>query len=184
MAYNFSDFKKGLGEVESWLTKEYSGIRTGRATPSILDQVKVSAYGDSPMPINQVASVVTEGARSLRIVPWDLSLNKAIEKAINDSDLGLSVSVDEKGIRVNFPELTSERRQTLVKLAKQKLEEARISMRKERDQVWADIQEKEKEGTVTEDEKFRLKTEMQKIADESSKKLQDLADRKELEVMS
>jgi len=184
MAYNFSEFKKGLADVEAWLTKEYAAIRTGRATPSILDHVMVTAYDSSAMPINQVASVMTEGPRSLRIVPWDIQLNKPIEKAINDSDLGLSVAVDEKGVRVTFPELTADRRQSLVKLAKQKLEESRISMRKERDRVWDDIQEQEETGTVTEDEKFRLKTEMQKLADETGKKLQDHADRKEQEMMN
>lgn len=184
MAYNFSEFKKGLSEVETWLTKEYSAIRTGRATPSILDGVAVAAYDSNPMPINQLASITTEGPRSLRIVPWDMGLNKSIEKAINDSNLGLSVAVDDKGVRVNFPELTSERRQSLTKLSKQKLEDARISMRKERDRVWDDIQKQEKAGTVTEDEKFRLKNEMQKIADETGKKLQDLADRKEQELMN
>ncbi len=183
MAYNFSEFKKGLAEVENWLAREYSAIRTGRATPSILDHVMVNNY-ETMMPINQVASITTEGPRSLRVVPWDAGVNKAIEKAINDSDLGLSVAVDEKGVRVTFPELTSERRQSLVKLAKQKLEDARVSLRKERDQVWNDIQEQEKTGTLTEDEKFRLKNEMQKLADETGKKLQALADRKEQEMMN
>jgi len=158
-------------------------LRTGRATPSILDHVMVSSYGDM-MPVNQVASIATEGPRNLRIVPWDNTLNKVIEKAINDSDLGLSVSVDEKGVRVLFPELTSERRAGLIKLSKQKLEDARISVRMERDKVWDDIQEKEKDGILTEDEKFRLKDEMQKIVDEAGKRLQILTDKKELEMNS
>lgn len=183
MAYNFADYKKKLGEVESWLSKEYASIRTGRATPSILDHVMVESYG-SKMPINQLASVTTEGARSLRIVPWDMAVNKSIEKAIADSNLGLSVAVDEKGVRVNFPELTSDRRQSLVKLAKQKLEDARITLRKERDTAWNAIQAKEEEGGMGEDEKFRLKAEMQKIADECSKKLQTLAEKKEQEVLN
>ena len=183
MAYNFSEFKKSLIEVESWLGKEYSAVRTGRATPSILDHVVVSSYGNM-MPINQLASIVTEGPRSLRIVPWEQSLNKAIEKAIVDSNLGLSVSLDEKGVRVMFPELTTERRQALIKLTKQKLEDARISLRKGRDQVWDDIQKKEETGALTEDEKFRLKAEMQKLADETGKKLQNFAERKEQEMMN
>lgn len=183
MAYNFSELKKGLGEVEVWLSKEYAAIRTGRATPSILDHVLVSSYG-SMMPINQVASITSEGPRGLRVVPWDTTVNKAIEKAIVDADLGLSVSMDEKGVRVLFPELTAERRQSLIKLAKQKLEDARVSLRKVRDQVWNDIQEKENAGTITEDEKFRLKTEMQKTVDETNKKLQAFEERKEQEMMS
>lgn len=183
MAYNFSEFKKALGDVEAWLAKEYSAIRTGRATPSILDHVKVSSY-DNLMPISQLASIATEGPRSLRIVPWDLSVNKAIEKAINESDLGLGVAVDDKGVRVTFPELTAERRQQMVKLSKQKLEDARISLRKARDEVWNDIQQKEKDGELTEDDKFRLKTEMQKLVDDAGGKLEALAERKEQEMMS
>jgi ribosome recycling factor len=137
---------------------------------------------DSLMPISQVASITTEGPKSLRVVPWDTSVNKAIEKAIIESNLGLSVAMDEKGVRVMFPDLTVERRQSLVKLAKQKLEDARISLRKERDLTWDDIQKKEEDGSVTEDEKFRLKTEMQKIVDETGKRLQDMADKKEQEM--
>ncbi len=182
MAYNFSEFKKSLAEVEAWLAKEYSTIRTGRATPSILDHVMVNNY-ETMMPINQVASIATEGARSLRIVPWDTGVIKAIEKAINDSDLGLSVAVDDKGVRVTFPELTSERRQSLVKIVKQKLEDARISVRKAREEVWGDIQAQEKDGTVTEDEKFRLKNDMQKLVDETGIKLEGLSDKKEQEMM-
>lgn len=181
MAYNFSDLKKRVKNVEDWLTKEYGGIRTGRATPSILDNVKIMSY-DNMMPISQVASITTEGPKSLRVVPWDTSVNKAIEKAIVESNLGLSVVMDEKGVRVMFPDLTVERRQSLVKLAKQKLEDARISLRKERDMTWDDIQKREEDGAVTEDEKFRLKNEMQKIVDETSKKLQDMADKKEQEM--
>lgn len=183
MAYNFSEFKNNLKEVENWLVKEYASVRTGRATPSILDHVMVDSYG-SKMPVNQVASIATEGPRSLRIVAWDTTVNKSIEKAIVESNLGLSVSMDEKGIRVNFPELTSERRQSLVKVLKQKLEDARISLRKERDQVWDDIQQKEKDGVVNEDEKFRLKNDMQKLVDECGAKLQDLFDRKEKDMMN
>lgn len=181
MAYNFSDLKKNVKEVEAWLAKEYTGIRTGQATPSILDSVKVNSY-DSMMPINQVASVTTEGPKMLRVVPWDTGLNKVIERAIVDANLGLSVAMDEKGVRVMFPDLTAERRQSFIKLAKQKLEEARISLRKERDKTWDDIQKKEEDGTVTEDEKFRLKNEMQKVIDESGAKLQEMADKKEREM--
>jgi ribosome recycling factor len=183
MAYNFSELKKNMAEIESWLTKEFASIRTGRATPSILDNVKIESYG-SQMPINQVASVSMEGPKTLRITPWDSSVNKSIEKAIVESNLGLSVALDEKGVRVMFPDLTSERREQLVKVAKQKLEEARISIRKERDATWDDIQEKEKQGGMGEDEKFRLKAEMQKIVDEAGKKFQTMAEKKEQEVMN
>lgn len=183
MAYNFTTFKDSIKDLEEWLKKEFSSIRTGRATPTILDGVRVEAYG-SLSPISQVASVAIEGARSLRIAPWDMSQVKAIEKAIITSNLGLSVSVDDKGLRVTFPELTTESRTAFVKMAKQKLEEARVTLRTEREKVWDDIQAQEKEGGMGEDEKFRLKNDMQKIVDEANKKLEELAEAKEKEIMS
>lgn len=96
------------------------------------------------MHINQIANITNEDARTLRIIPWDRTQLKSIENAISSSGLGISVSVDEKGIRVIFPDLTSETRTSLLKIAKTKLEEARISVRTERDKVWSDAQEKEK----------------------------------------
>lgn len=181
MAYNFAPFKEKTKQAGVWLSKEISSIRTGRATPVILDGIMVESYGTT-VPIKEAASITTEGARSLRVTPWDASLSKLIEKAIAASNLGLSVAVDEKGVRVTFPELTSERRQSLSKILKQKLEEARVSLRKERDKAWDDIQKKEKEGGMGEDEKFRLKAEMQKITDEAGKELDKIAARKETEI--
>jgi ribosome recycling factor len=183
MAYNFSSFKQSIKDVEERLKKEYSGIRTGRATPAILDSILVESYG-AKMPINQLGSIASEGPRSLKITPWEISQAKAIEKAILTSDLGLSASADDKGVRVIFPELTSERRASLIKIVKQKLEDARVSLRNERDKVWNDIQSKEKDGGMGEDEKFRLKNEMQKMVDDGNKSLEDVASRKETEILS
>jgi len=182
MAYNFSPFKQAVKETEEWLKKEFSSIRTGRATPAILDGVSVEAYG-SNMPINQVANISIEDARMIRITPWDMSQAKPIEKAILVSDLGLSVTVDDKGLRVVFPELTTDRRSALVKIAKQKLEDAKITMRGEREKVLKDIDKQEKEGFMGEDEKFRLKTELQKMIDDSGRLLEDLFGKKEKEII-
>lgn len=181
MAYNFAPFKDKTKQVGAWLSKEISSIRTGRATPAILDSIYIESYGAN-VPIKEAASITTEGARSLRITPWDATLSKHIEKAIADSRLGLSVALDEKGVRVTFPELTSERRQSLLKILGQKLEEARVSLRKERDRVWDDIQKKEEEGGMGEDEKFRLKAEMQKITDEAGKELDKISEKKVKEI--
>ncbi len=183
MAYNFAPFKQSIKDLEDWLKKEFSSIRTGRATPAILDGVFVESYG-TKMQVSQVGGVSVEGARSLRIAPWDSSQIKGIEKAIIASNLGLSVSVDDKGLRVTFPELTTESRNTFVKLAKVKLEESRVTLRAERDKVWNDIQAREKEGGMGEDEKFRLKDEMQKIVDEAGGKLETLTIAKEKEIMN
>lgn len=183
MAYNFSPFKQKTKDVEEWLKKEFSGLRTGRAAPALLDSVKVEAYGGM-MPISQVASVTADDPRSLRVVPWDATQVKAIEKALLIASLGASVIVDDKGLRVIFPELTAERRQTLLKACKQKLEEAKVSVRTEREAVWTDIQKQEKDGLINEDERFRLKNEMQKIVDETNKKLDEMFEKKEKEIIS
>ena len=181
MAYNFTPFKQSIKDTEDWLKKEFSSIRTGRAAPAILDSIKVDAYGGD-MPINQVANISVEDARMLRISPWDATLSKAIEKAIMVSDLGLSVTVDDKGIRVVFPDLTSERRVSLIKIAKQKLEDAKIAIRTEREKALKEIDKQEKEKAISEDEKFRLKNELQKILDESNRSLDEVFTKKEKEI--
>jgi len=183
MTYSFVPFKKSAADVLEWLRKEFSGIRTGRATPSLLDGVMVDAYG-AKMPIMQVASMTTEDARTLRVAPWDKGQVKGIEKAITFANLGVSVSVDDQGIRVHFPELTSERRQGLIKIAKERCEQARISLRIERDKVWSDIQEQEHTGTVTEDAKFVAKEELQKIIDATHAELEKMLERMQEEIMS
>lgn len=181
MAYNFSPLKKKVEETITWLQKELQSVRTGRATPLILDSIQVEAYG-SRMPIRDIAAIGVEDARTLRITPWDTTQTKTIEKAITVANLGLSVSIDEKGLRVHFPELTSERRTTLLKLVKEKLEHARVALRGERDSVWNDIQKQEREGKMGEDDKFRSKEEMQKIIDEGNETLETLAQKKEEEI--
>ena len=182
MVYNFSPFKNKTAEIEKWLAKEFSGIHTGRATPNILDSVMVESYG-SRTSISHIASITVEDARTLRVSPWDKGQAKAIEKAVNEANLGVSASADDQGLRIFFPELTTERRTSLVKIIKQKLEEARISIRAEREKVWSDIQERERKGEIPEDDKFRFKEELQKLVDESHNKLDTIAARKEKEIM-
>lgn len=181
MAYDLNPFKTKANESLEWLKKEFSGLRTGRATPTILDIVKVESYG-SFMPVSQVAAISVEDARSLRIAPWDATMIKEIEKAIMVANLGVSVSVDDKGVRVSFPELTGETRTLLMKTAKGKLEEARVSLRQERDKVMNDVKAKEKASTLTEDERFRIEKDVQKIIDDSHKKLEELLEKKEKEI--
>jgi ribosome recycling factor len=147
----------------------------------ILDGILVEAYGQM-MPVNQVAGITTEGARSLRLAPWDNGVIKALEKAIQVANLGVSVMSDDKGVRVNFPELTAETRTTLLKLAKSKLEDARVSLRSLRTDILGDIDRKEKEGGMGEDDKLRYKTELQKLVDASNKNLDEIFFKKEKEV--
>ncbi len=181
MSYNFNLFKQATKEIEDWLKKELLTIRTGRASISILDSVKVPAYG-SFMPINQLANISMEDVRVIRVSPWDSSLTKEIEKSIISSDLGLSVAVDDKGLRIVFPELTGERRISLVKITKQKLEDAKVTLRGEREKVIKDIDTKEKNGEISEDDKFRLKNELQKIVDECAGVLETMFEKKEKEI--
>jgi len=179
--YDFSKFKESLIDVENWLQKEFSSIRTGVASSSLLDGVKVDSYG-SLVPLSQVANIGIEDAKTLVVSPWDTSQIKEVEKAINDAGLGVSVSVGGTGIRISFPDLTSERRELLIKTAKAKLEKSKVSLRAEREKIWEDIQKNEKEGEINEDEKFRLKEEMQKIVDEYVQKMEELFKKKEEEI--
>ncbi len=181
MSYNFSSFNERVSDIEGWLKKELSMLRTGRATSAILDSITVESYG-SQSPIAHVGSITMEDARALRISPWDKSQVKAIEGAIQKANLGLSVTTDENGLRIIFPELTGERRLQIIKLLKDKLEDARISLRKEREEVLNDFKRQEKEGDMSEDEHFKAKEELQKLIDAANAKLEGMAGVKEKEI--
>jgi ribosome recycling factor len=181
--YNFQPFKSRVAEIEDWVKKEFSLLRTGRATSVILDSITIESYG-SQSPIAHVASVSMEDARTLRVAPWDKSQIKAIEGAIQKANLGLSVTSDDGGLRVIFPELTGERRAQIIKLLGQKLEDARISLRKEREIVLSDFKQQEKDGEMSEDEHFKGKEELQKFVDEANRKFDELAANKEKEINS
>lgn len=181
--YDFKPLDEKLAAAKEWLGKEYRGLRTGRAAPAILDSIMVSAYG-SMMPLKQVGNVAVEDARTLRVSAYDASIIKDIERAISAANLGVGTSSDGSTVRVSFPELTSERREQLVKFAKQKLEEARTTVRLSRDESWKEIQEREREGTLTEDDKFMLKEELQKRVDKTNADLQSAFEAKETEMSS
>ena len=181
MNYDFKHFDEKLAGAREWLGREYKGLRTGRATPAILDGVSISAYG-SMMPLKQAANVSVEDARTLRVTPWDLGLVKDIERGITAANLGLGMVTDQSGVRVTFPELTADRRQELIKVAKAKLEDARTTVRLARDEVWKDIQEKERASELTEDDKFTLKEQMQKKVDTMNEELEKAFDAKEKEM--
>jgi ribosome recycling factor len=180
MAYNFQPFKDRLKGADEWLKKELSALRTGQATPAILDLIQVESYG-TKVPIKEIGNISVEDAKTLRISPWDPSSIKDIERAITTSNLGLSVQVDDTGLRVLFPLLTSERRDGLIKVAKEKLEESKISIRKERERA---LKELDKDGTLNEDMVKKLKSEIQKLVDEANKKLDEIKSRKEIEILN
>ncbi|MCC6290979.1 ribosome recycling factor [Candidatus Nomurabacteria bacterium] len=185
MSYNFNQFKTKTKEIGEWLSREFASIRTGRATPALLDSVQVESYG-ARVPLKQVSAIAVEDVRSLRISVWDKTQLKAVESAIMSANLGLSVAgaSDGSGLRVTFPELTADKRALLAKLAHDRTEEAKVSLRKEREKVWNDIQEKEEAKELSEDEKFRLKDELQKIVAEENEKLEKLKAKKDAEIMN
>lgn len=172
---------KRLDSIKDWLQKEYAGIRTGQAAPALLDAIKVESYG-AMMPVNQVGSISIEDARTLRVSPWDAGMVSALERAIKDADLGVSVATDSSGLRVIFPELTSERRAQLLKLAKAKLEEARVSVRGARDEAMKALDAKQKAGELSEDARFSRKESIQKQVDAANTRLEELYAVKEKEI--
>lgn len=178
MQYNFSNFKTELKKIEEFLSKEYRELNIGRASPMVLDSVSVESYG-SFVPLKNVASVSIEDPKTLRITAWDKTQIKGIEKAIAGANLGLSVAVDDAGMRVIFPQLTTESRQTLVKVLKEKLEESRITVRRERENIIKDMEN----ASMTEDEMFGAKEELQKIINEANANLEATFNKKEKEVM-
>ena len=180
MAYDFSGLKKQINDTEAWLSHELSGVRTGRATPLLLDSVKVAAYG-ALSPLNQVANISVEDARTLRVIPWDASLVKDVEKAITDANLGVGVSTDDQGLRVSFPELTAERRTQLKKLASDKTEHAKVTLRGHRTEAVKEIDDLKKEG-MSEDQARRDKEEVQKLIDTGNDALAKLLAKKEQEI--
>ena len=183
MTYDFNSIKVKLKETEEWFKNEYHSVRTGRATPFLLDSVEVKSYG-SKLPLKQVAAVTIEDPRTLRITPWDKTQMKEVESAITAENLGVSINSDQIGIRVTFPELTTESRTRLIKVIKAKFEEARVTMRQARDKTWSAIQEAERAGTMAEDDKFRAKDDLQKIVDANNKTLEEIMAKKEAEILN
>jgi ribosome recycling factor len=181
MAYDFSLFQKRAKDIEEWLKKEFSLLRTGRASQAILDAITVNAYG-SPMPVSHVANIAIEDPKTLRIVPFDKTQMKAIEEAIRLANTGLSVTADDAGVRLISPELTSERRAQVVKLLKEKLEEARITLRKEREAVLDILKKEKQEGTLSEDGFFKGRDALQKYVDDTNVNLESLASKKQKDI--
>lgn len=180
-SFDFKTLDNSIKETEEWLVRELSSVRTGRATPAILDTIKPEVYG-TRTPINQVAAVNIGDARTLRIVPWDKSLTKIIEAAIQNANLGIGVGSDDQGLRVTFPELTAERRTMLLKVANEKLEAARITLRGHRTDTLKALDAAEKEGGMGKDELTRFKDDVQKKIDKGNDALEALFKRKETEV--
>lgn len=168
--------------ILDWLKKEYASIRVGRAMPSIFDGLLVDAYG-SFTPVSQLATISVEDAKTLRLTVWDKDISKNIDKAIRESNLGVTVVMDSAGLRVSFPVLTSERRALLLRVAREKFEEARVKVRAEREKNLNDFN-RENKTKLSEDEKFRLKSELQELVNDVNQRIEALALKKEKEILN
>lgn len=176
------DADERMKKVIEATRRELSGIRTSKATPALLDTVRVEAYG-AVTPIQQVATVTAPEPRMILVQPWDKSLVKAVSKAIQTSELGLNPTDDGTVIRVPIPSLTEERRKDLVKVIAKLAEEGRVHVRQVRHDVNKDIKNEESSSGMPEDEARRLTAEVQKVTDHAIGQIDDLLKKKTAEVM-
>ncbi len=180
--YNFNDFDNNIKEVMERLMSDMKSIQTGRATPMVLDNVYIDAYG-SKMQLSHVASVSLEDSKTLLVVPYDKGVMKDLEQGINDANLGLSVAAGSEGLRVIFPMLTTERRTQYVKIVKEKLEDARIKIRGVREEAKREIESKAKEGAYGEDDKKRFLDTLQSKVDSANDAAEQSFKNKESDIM-
>ena len=164
------------------LSKELAAVRAGRANPAVLDKITVEYYG-APTPLNQVAAISTPDPRTLAIQPWDGSVLKAIEKAIQVSDLGINPQNDGKVIRLTFPQLTEERRKELVKQIRKYAEGGKVAIRNIRRDAMETFKKKQKASELTEDDLKIAEKDLQKLTDDMCKELDALLEKKEKELM-
>ena len=162
---------------------DFAAVRAGRANAAVLDRIMVDYYG-SPTPIQQVAAISSPDPRALVIAPWDGSILKAIEKAIQNSDLGINPQNDGKNIRLNFPQLTEERRKELVKQIHKYAEGGKVAIRNIRRDAVDRFKKMEKASEITEDDLKQAEKDLQKLTDDSCKKLDELLAKKEKELMA
>ena len=180
---DYTNLKERMEKSIGAFKEKLSEIRAGRANPAILNKVKIDYYG-TPTPINQVAGVSVPEARLIVIQPWDVSVLKDIEKAILASDIGLNPNNDGKVIRLNFPELTEERRKELAKEIRKIAEEAKVAIRAIRRDGIDEAKAKQKNSEITEDELKSAETEIQKITDKYIDEIDKILADKEKEIMS
>ena len=181
--FDIADLRKRMNGAVEVLRKEFAGLRTGRASASLLEPISVSAYG-SEMPLNQVGTVGVPEPRMLSVQVWDKSLVKAVEKAIRSADLGLNPSVDGTLIRVPIPELSEERRGELAKIAARYAEAARVAVRNVRRDGMEQLKRQEKDGEISQDAHHKVAQQVQELTDSEIKQINDLLAVKETEIMT
>lgn len=183
MSVELNQFEERMKKSVGNLSGDYATIRAGRANPHILDKLTVDYYG-APSNLQSVANISVSEARTLVIQPWDASLIKEIEKAILVSDLGLTPNNDGKVIRLNFPELTEERRKELVKDVKKKGEDAKVAVRNIRRDANDMVKKQQKANEISEDEQKDAESDIQKMTDEYINKIDNMIDEKSKEIMT
>jgi ribosome recycling factor len=174
-----SEFQKALDHLKS----ELATLRTGRANASLVEYINVEYYG-TPTPLIQIAQITIPEPRSIAIQPYDKSALKDIEKAILQSNIGITPVNDGNYVRLNIPSMTEERRKEIVKVVGQMSEKSRVSVRNIREEIWKEIQKMEKDGKISEDDKISSKEELQKMVDKFNDEIKKIADAKEQEVMT
>ena len=181
--FKIADLKKRMNGAVEVLRKEFGGLRTGRASASLLEPITVAAYG-SEMPLNQVGTVSVPEASMLAVQVWDKGLVKAVEKAIRMSDLGLNPAVEGNLIRVPIPELSEERREELVKVAARYAEAARVAVRNVRRDGMEQLKRLEKDGELSKDEHHKAGEQVQELTDAEIKQINEMLAAKEAEIMT
>ena len=177
------ELKQRMEKTLDSFAEKLAEVRAGRANPAILNRVKVEYYG-TPTPINQVAGVSVPEARTIVISPWDKSILGEIEKAILASDIGLNPNNDGSVIRLNFPDLTEERRKELVKEVKKLAEDSKVGIRSIRRDGMEDLKNKQKKSEITEDDKTRGEENIQKLTDKYISEIDKMLENKEKEIMT
>jgi ribosome recycling factor len=176
-------FNEELDDIVEWFRGEIASLRTGRATPALVEDLEVEQY-EVKTPLKHVASISTPDARTIYIQPWNKSVIEGIVRAIKNSSLQLAPIVDTDAVRVTLPQLTEERRRDLVKILNTKMEDARVRSRSRRDEAWKKIQNMEKAKEIAEDEKFRAKDEIQKHMDAFNRVMDDVRTKKEKDILT
>ena len=178
----YSDLRDRMNRAVQTLESDYKRLRTGRASISLVDEIRVDYYG-AATPLSQLSTLTIADPRTIVIQPWDTSAVGEIEKAILKSDLGLTPMNDGKAIRINIPPLTAERRRDLVKVVKKKAEESKVAVRNIRRDIIERTKELKKDKKVSEDEQFRAQDEIQKVTDDYVKRIDSIYSAKEKEIL-
>ena len=182
MSYDINEMKRKMEATVDSLKKEFSGLRTGRASTGMLDPVMVDSYG-SMMPLNQVANISTPEPRLLTVTVWDRSLVAAVEKAIRDSGLGLNPNTEGATIRLNIPPMTEERRKEMTKVSAKYAEASRVAIRNIRRDAMESVKKMEKDKKISEDDLARFEKDIQKATDETITKVDATLTHKDKEIM-